>query len=348
MKIKFWAILIILSLIVVAFIAGCGSKDAGTDTSGDTAGTAEPAKEPIVIKFSHVVVENTPKHQCAAKFKELLEERSNGEFEVQIFPSSQLYGEKEELEALQANNVQFIAPLATRLVGFSPSFQIGDLPFLFKDDQAAYDFFTGEYGEKMLRSLEDKGILGMSWLLNATKQLANSKRPIKTPEDVKGLKLRTASGGLIEDQNTALGAGSQTVAWGEIYQTMQNKTVDGLENTLNNLDTAKLYEVQPYLTITNHGRMDYVVLTNTTFYNSLSQEQQTLVKECIMEATDHAIELAAQANVESLEKIKASGKVEVYELTESERQAFVNQVQSVYDKWVDIIGKEYVEAAKNS
>jgi C4-dicarboxylate-binding protein DctP len=338
------ALLLILALAVTLVAVGCGQETSSTDGEQGS----EPTNEPIVVKFSHVVVENTPKHQAAAKFKELLEERSNGAFEVQIFPSSQLYGEKEELEALLANNVQIIAPLATRLIGFSPSFQIGDLPFLFKDDDAVYNFFTGEYGEKMLSSLEDKGIVGLSWLLNANKQYANSKRLIKTPSDLEGLKLRTISGGLIEDTNSVLGAGSQTVAWGEIYQTLQNKTVDGLENTMNNFDTAKLYEVQPYITISNHGRMDYITLTNTKFWNSLTSEQQTLVKECMMEATDYAIELAKKADVESLAKIKASGKVEVYELSESERQAFIEKVQPVYEKYTDIIGKEYVEAARNA
>ncbi|MDA8123862.1 MAG: DctP family TRAP transporter solute-binding subunit [Deltaproteobacteria bacterium] len=311
-------------------------------------GKAEAADGKVVIKFSHVVVENTPKHQAAAKFKELLEKRSNGKFEVQIFPSSQLYGEKEELEALQANNVQFIAPLATRLIGFNEAFQIGDLPFLFKDDKAAYTFFTGKYGDKLLTSLQDKGILGMTWLLNASKQLANIKREIRKPDDVKGLKLRTASGGLIEDQNNALGAGSQTVAWGEMYQTLQNKTVDGLENTLNNFDTAKLYEVLPYLSITNHGRMDYVILTNTKFWGSLNAEQQKLVKQAMKDATDHAIKLAAEANVKSLEKIKASGKTKVYELTAAERNAFVAKMKPVYDKWTPKFGKETIDAARNS
>lgn len=330
--------LIVLSLMLTTVISGCGNKVATNGTE----------KKPIEIKFSHVVAESTPKHQAALKFKELLEKNSNGQFQVQIFPSSQLYGDKEEMEALQANNVQLIAPLSNKLVSFSKSFQISDLPFLFQNEKAAYSFYTGEYGQKLLKSLEPKGILGVAWWLNAQKVFTNSKRPISRPEDLKGLKFRTQSGGLLDEQFSALGAGSQTLAWADTYQALQNRTVDGQENTLNNIDTAKLDEVQKYLSISNHGRNDYVVLTNSKFWNSLTPDQQKLINDAMKEATNYEIKLAGELDKKSLDNLKNRGKMIINTLSDSEKESFKSALMPVYDKYVDLIGKEYVEAAKIS
>ena len=179
------------------------------------------------VRFTHVVAESTPKGKAVLKFKELVEEKSNGKIEVLVFPASQLYGDKEELEQLMANNVQFIATSVTKLVGFEPAFQIVDMPFLFNDDQAAYDFYDGPAGQKLMRSLEPQGMLGLAWWPNGAKQFTNSKRPLRSPEDFRGLKFRTQSGGLLDAQFRALGAGSQTLAFAEVFTALNNKTVDG-------------------------------------------------------------------------------------------------------------------------
>ncbi|WP_003544809.1 TRAP transporter substrate-binding protein [Desulfotomaculum nigrificans] len=337
-KIKTFFVLLVLSVFTLTLV-GCGGGD----------GTKTKAKdEKIIIKFSHVVAESTPKGQAALKFKQLVEEKSGGKMEVQVFPSSQLCGDKEELEALQANNVQLIAPSVTKLVGFVPAFQLVDMPFLFASDQAAYNFYDGPFGQKLMRSLEPKGMLGLAWWPNGAKHFTNSKRPLKTPEDFKGLKFRTQSGGLLDAQFKALGAGSQTLAFAEVYQALQNGTVDGQENTFNNIDTQKYVEVQKYLTVSSHGRLDYVVLTNTKFWNSLTPEQQQLISDCMKEATAYERQLADELNNKSKEKIKASGKVEIYELTESDRAAFIKALEPVYKEYTDKIGKEYIDAARAS
>ncbi|SHE40261.1 C4-dicarboxylate-binding protein DctP [Desulforamulus putei DSM 12395] len=328
---------IFLVAVLSLSIIGCGG-DGGTKAKN----------EKIIIKFSHVVAETTPKGQAALKFKELVEQKSGGKMEVQVFPSSQLCGDKEELEALQANNVQFIAPSVTKLVGFVPAFQLVDMPFLFSSDQAAYNFYDGPAGQKLMKSLEPKGMLGMAWWPNGAKHFTNSKRPLKTPADFKGLKFRTQSGGLLDAQFRALGAGSQTLAFAEVYQALQNGTVDGQENTFNNIDTQKYVEVQKYLTVSGHGRLDYVVLTNTKFWNSLTPEQQQIINDAMKEATAFERKLAEELNAKSFERIKASGKVEIYELTETDRAAFIKALEPVYAEYTDKIGKEYVEAARAS
>lgn len=330
----------ILSVLMVSvltlFVVGCGG------------GSEDGAKDKVVIKFSHVVAETTPKGQAALKFKELVEQKSGGKMEVQVFPSSQLCGDKEELEALQANNVQFIAPSVTKLVGFVPSFQLVDMPFLFANDQAAYNFYDGASGQKLMQSLEPKGMVGMAWWPNGAKHFTNSKLPLKSPADFNGLKFRTQSGGLLDAQFKALGAGSQTLAFAEVYQALQNGTVDGQENTFNNIDTQKYSEVQKYLTISNHGRLDYVVLTNTKFWNGLAPEQQQILSDAMKEATAYERQLAEELNNKSLEKMKASGKVEVYELSEADREAFVKALEPLYAEYTEKIGKEYIDAAKAS
>ncbi len=339
---KVWQILLVglLTLGLALTASGCGEEKKSAQGTGE--------KGPIVVKFSHVVAESTPKGQAALKFKELLETKSNGEFKVEVYPSSQLYGDKEELEALRANNVQLIAPSATKLVGFNPAFQLVDMPFLFASDQAAYKFYDGEYGQKLLRSLESQGMLGLAWWPNGSKHFTNSKRPLKRPEDFKGLKFRTQSGGVLDEQFKALGAGSQTLAFGEVYVALQNGTVDGQENTFNNIETQKYAEVQKYMTVSGHGRIDYVVLTNTTFWNSLTDEQKKLFVECMKEATDFERQLADELNQKSFENLKNSGKLQIYTLTEEDRKAFVEAMKPVYDKYTDKIGKEYIEAARNT
>ena len=327
----------LLGAIMVVTAAGCGGA---SDTK-----KADTGKK-ISVKFSHVVAEGTPKGQAALKFKEILEK--SGQFEVQVFPSSQLYGDKEELEALKANNVQLIAPSVTKLVGFVPAFQLVDMPFLFKSDQAAYNFYDGPKGQQLMNTLKPHGMLGLGWWPNGSKHLTNSKRPLKTPADVKGLKFRTQSGGVLDEQFKALGAGSQTMAFGEVYQALNSKAVDGQENTFNNIDTQKYIEVQKYMTISSHGRLDYVVITNTKFWDSLTPDQQKLFTSAMNEASLYERKLADDLNNKSFEKLKSSGKMEIYTLTDADRTAFEKAMEPVYAKYTDVIGKDYIEAARNS
>ncbi|MFZ5633749.1 MAG: TRAP transporter substrate-binding protein [Bacillota bacterium] len=329
---------ILLAFLLVATAAGCGGgKDEKKSGSG---------AQKVKVKFSHVVAESTPKGQAALKLKELLEK--TGQFEVSVFPSSQLYGDKEEMEALKANNVQLIAPSVTKLVGFVPAFQLVDMPFLFKSDQAAYNFYDGPKGQELMNTLKSHGMLGLGWWPNGAKHFTNSKRPLKKPEDFKGLKFRTQSGGVLDDQFKALGAGSQTMAFGEVYQALNSKAVDGQENTFNNIDTQKYQEVQKYMTISGHGRIDYILITNTKFWDSMTPDQQKLFSEAVKEASLYERKLADDLNAKSFEKLKSSGKMDIYTLTDAEREEFVKAMKPVYEKYTDVIGKDYIEAARNS
>ena len=341
MKKSSWRLLLVLALVgmLVFVVAGCGGG--GEKKQTETKQEAPPQK--IVVKFSHVVAQATPKGQAAELFKKLVEEKSGGRVEVQVFPSSQLYGDKEELEALQANNVQFIAPSATKLVGFNPSFQIFDLPFLFPDKEAVYKFFSDPNGGgKMLSSLEKADMIGLAYWPNGFKQLTNGKRPLLKPEDVKGLKFRTQTGGILASQFTALGAGSQAMPFAEVYTALQQGTVDGQENTFNNIDTQKYEEVQKYLSVTNHGRIDYVVLTNKKFWEGLPEDIRKVMEETLAEVTEWEQSMAAEINEMDFKQIEANKKVVITTLSPQERKAWENAFKPLYNMFAEKIDKDLV------
>ena len=299
----------------------------------------------IEVKFSHVVADLTPKGQAAMKFKELLDK--TGVFDVKLYPSSMLYGDKEELEALRANNVQVIAPSMTKMVGFNPQFQIVDMPFLFASEDATEAFWASDKGKEMFNSLRRAGFLGLAQWPNGFTQFINQKRPLKTPADFKGLKLRVQSGGLLDARNKTLGAGSQTMAFAEVYQALNSKAIDGLDNTFNNHETMKFYEVAKYLTVGNFTRIDYIVMTNVKFWDSLKPDQQKLFTEAMKQATAYERSLSEDLNAKSLEIMKKSGKVEVYTLTPAERQEFVKALAPLYQQYEDKIGKANLDYAKS-
>ncbi len=299
----------------------------------------------IEVKFSHVVADMTPKGQACMKFKELLDK--TGVFDVKLYPSSMLYGDKEELEALRANNVQVIGPSMTKMVGFNPQFQIVDMPFLVASEDAAEAFWASDKGKEMFNSLRRAGFIGIAQWPNGFTQFINQKRPLKKPEDFKGLKLRVQSGGLLDARNKALGAGSQTMAFAEVYQALNSKAIDGLDNTFNNHETMKFYEVAKYLTIGNFTRIDYIVMTNVKFWDSLKPDQQKLFTEAMKQATAYERSLSEDLNDKSLEIMKKSGKVEVYTLTPAERQEFVKALAPLYKSYEDKIGKANLDYAKS-
>lgn len=321
------------------FAAGCGGGGGGAAEGG-------AAGEKIVIKFSHVTTPESPKGKAADKFKELVEASTNGQVEVQVFPSSSLYGDKEEMEALQANNVQMIAPSMTKLVGFEQAFQIVDMPFLFASDAATEQFWDGEPGAKMLSKLEPHGLVGLAFWPNGFKNFTNSKVAIASPQDMAGLKFRTQAGKVLEAQFKAVGAGAATIPFGETYTALQQGTVDGQENTFNNIDTQKYAEVQKYLTVSQHGRLDYIVITNTNFWNGLSDDLKAKLTEALKEATAYERQLASELNAKSFDNLKAAG-MEVIELTPEQRQAFVDAFEPVYEEFGAVIGQEFIDAARN-
>ncbi|KJR46519.1 TRAP-type C4-dicarboxylate transport system, periplasmic component [Desulfosporosinus sp. I2] len=329
-------------LVLALTLVGCGAKPATT-----SADKKEDVK-PIIVKFAHVVTPDTPKGQAALKFKELAEKKTNGKVKVEVYPSSQLYGDKEELEACQAGNVQIIAPSVTKLVGLNPKFQYTDLPFLFPDNAAVYKFFASASMKGLMNSLDKYNLQGLAVWPNGFKQFTNNKRPLVTPADFKGLKFRTQAGKVLEAQFKALGAGSATIAFGETYAALQQGTVDGQENTFNNIDTQKYQETQKYLTVTNHGRIDYMIIVNKSFWAGLEPDIRKALDESMAEATKYAVEQAELLDQKSMDNLKKAGKMQFTELTPAQMGVFQETMKPVYTQFESVLGKDLIDEAIKS
>ena len=305
---------------------------------------AAQAQSPIVIKFSHVVSPETPKGKGAQRFKELLEERSKGRVKVEVYPNSQLYKDKEELEALQLGSVQMLAP---SLAKFGPlgvkEFEVFDLPFLFKDD-AAFRNTTATLGLELFKKLDAKGITGLSYWDNGF-HVMTANKPLHNLADFKGLKMRIQSSKVLDAQMRALGAVPQVMAFSELYQALQSGVVDGTEGTPSNIYTQKVFEVQKHITLSNHGHLAYAVVINKKFYDGLPADIRTVFDSSMRDATLYANAIAATENAMSLDKIKASGKSTVYTPTESELLEWKKALMPVHKDMEARLGKATIDAA---
>ncbi len=298
-----------------------------------------------LIKFSHVVAVDTPKGQGAEYFKKLVEERTKGKVKVQVYPNAVLYGDREAVEALKMNAIQMACPSFSKFTGFVPELQIFDLPFLFKDREHLKRFMDSDVGQELLQMVSRLGLVGLAYWDNGFKQLTLNDHPIRLPKDIKGKKFRIMSSKVLEAQFKAVGASPQVLPFSEVYSALQQGVVDGQENTISNIYTKKFYEVQKYMTISNHGYLGYMLVTNQIFWNSLPPDLKKIVKKCVDDATKKEWELAAKLNKEQLEKIKASGKVKIHYLTKEERKVWEDAMRKIYPQFYDVIGKERIQKA---
>ncbi|MBI3436483.1 MAG: TRAP transporter substrate-binding protein [Proteobacteria bacterium] len=301
------------------------------------------AQQPIVIKFSHVVAPETPKGKGAVKFQELAQKYTNGKVKVEIYPNSSLFKDKEELEALQLGAVQMLAPSNSK---FGPigvkEFEVFDLPFILPDRASLRRVTDGPLGRRLLKLLEPKGMIGLAYWDNGFKQFS-ANRPLRKPEDFKGLKFRIQSSKVLEAQMRALGSLPQIMAFSEVYQALQTGVVDGQENTASNMYTQKFHEVQKYTTRTDHGYIGYVVVVNKKFWDDLPKDVHASLDKAMAEATAYANEISKSENDEAWDDIKKSGKTEIIELTAAEKGALKAAMQPVYAQAASRVGKSLIE-----
>jgi C4-dicarboxylate-binding protein DctP len=303
------------------------------------------AQAPIVIKFSHVVAPDTPKGKGAERLKQLVEERSKGRIKVEVYPNSQLYKDKEEMEALQLGSVQMLAP---SLAKFGPlgvkEFEVFDLPFLFKDDAAFRAVTEGQVGRDLFAKLETKGIKGLAYWDNGF-HIMSANKPLHTVADFKGLKMRIQSSKVLDAQMRALGAIPQVMAFSELYQALQTGVVDGTEGVPSNFYTQKIFEVQKHITLSNHGHLAYAVIINKKFYEGLPADLRGIVDSAIKDATTYANAIAATENSSSLDKIKASGRTQIYTPTAAETNEWKKALMPVHKEMEGRVGKATIESA---
>jgi C4-dicarboxylate-binding protein DctP len=311
---------------------------------GATAGVHAYAQAPIVIKFSHVVATDTPKGQAAERFKQLAEKATNGKVKVELYPNSQLYKDKEELEALQLGAVQMLAP---SLAKFGPlgvkEFEAFDLPYIFPTKTALYNVTEGEIGKSLLKKLEPKGITGLAYWDNGFKVMSANK-PLHTPADFKGLKMRIQSSKVLDAQMRALGANPQVLAFSEVYQALQTGVVDGTENPPSNMYTQKMHEVQKHVTVSNHGYLGYAVIVNKKFWDGLPPEIRAQLEKAMREATTFEKAIAQRDNDQALDAIKKAGRTQIYTLTVQEQAEWRKALAPVQKAMEARIGKDLISA----
>ena len=263
---------------------------------------------------------------------------------VQVYPNSQLYKDKEELEALQLGAVQMLAP---SLAKFGPlgvkEFEVFDLPFIFDDYNDLHKVTQGPVGQQLLAKLEPKGIKGLAFWDNGFKSFS-ANTPIKTPADLRGKKLRIQSSKVLEEEVRALGALPQVMAFSEVYQALQTGVVDGTENPPSNFYTQKMHEVQKHLSTTNHGYLGYAVIVNKKFWDGLPADVRTQLDGAMKDATRYANDIAAKENANDLESVRKSGKTQIYNPTPAERAAFKKALVPVHAKMADRIGGNVIQA----
>ncbi len=309
---------------------------------------AAAAQAPIVIKFSHVVAEQTPKGQGALKFKELAEKKLPGKVQVQVFPSSQLFGDAKEMEALLLGDVQLIAPSLSKFDRYTKKIQLFDLPFLFDDIDAVDRFQASAEGQDLLKSMSNRGLLGLAYWHNGMKQLSTGRDQLTRPEHVKGLKFRIQASDVLEAQFRALGANPQKMAFSEVYQALQTGVVDGQENTWSNIYSQKFHEVQKTIAETNHGVIDYMVVTNAKWWNGLAPEIQKGLSEAMAEATAHANKMAQDLNNRDKEQIAKAGKAKIQSLSKEDVAAWRATMEPVWKRFEGDIGRDLIDAALKS
>ncbi|OZM75565.1 DctP family TRAP transporter solute-binding subunit [Pseudonocardia sp. MH-G8] len=330
----------VLMVAAALVLAACGARGAGADGGGGAEG------ENFTIKFSHVVTPATPKGQAAQRFKEVVEERSGGRITVEIYPNSELYGDKDELQALQSNSVQMLAPASAKFTTVAPALQVLDLPFLFDSvedipEVVSPDSAAGKaiYENEALAASNIK-VMGL-WD-NGLKQLS-SNTEMRTPDSLAGLSFRIQPSDVLRTQFEKWGASSTPLAFAEVYNALQQGVVNGQENPYSNIESQNMHTVQSHITESNHGYIGYVLVINNQFFETLPADLQEVVQTSADEASTYNRDVAAKLNAEARATIEEAGTTTILDLTPEERQAFKDAVvPSVWEQYADVVGPDLI------
>ncbi|MDG1168710.1 MAG: DctP family TRAP transporter solute-binding subunit [Sulfitobacter sp.] len=299
----------------------------------------------IVIKFSHVT--NTDKHPkgiAATLLMERVNEEMNGKACMEVFPNSTLYDDDKVLEAMLQGDVQMAAPSLSKFEQFTKVFRIFDLPFMFKNINAVDDFQTSETGEAMKSSMTRRGLQGLQFWHNGMKQMSANK-PLNLPSDANGLKFRVQPSDVIKAQMEAIGVSPQPMAFSEVYGALQTGVVDGQENTWSNIYGQKFFEVQDGITETNHGIIDYMVVTSTDWWESLPDDVRTQLATILEEVTIERNAAVGQVDADARQAVLDAGSP-IIELTAEQRQVWVDAMMPVWAQFVGDVGQENIDAAQ--
>jgi C4-dicarboxylate-binding protein DctP len=305
---------------------------------------AKAAEQKIVAKFSHVVADSSPKGRAADFFAEVVNKKTKGQVEVKVYPVSQLYGDKDEIDAVRSGNVQIIAPSAGKLIGIDNAFQVTDMPFIFSSLKTVRLFFDGEGGKKLNNRLDKHGMTIINWWNNSFRHFTDIKVQIKKPADMKGKKYRISSGGVATEIYQAFGASAVVVPYGELYTALQQGMINGTFSSIDNILDQKQQEVTKYLTLSYVNSVNYPIVVNKKWWDGIPADIKKNILEGMNEATDLEWKLSEELDHKGLEELKAAG-MHIYTLTPQERLVFQEVLKPVFDKFIPIVGKDLIEAA---
>jgi len=321
-------LLIVLSIV----ITGCSGGTGGEETSnGD---------EVITLRISHVLQENHPSHLSMVEvLKPEIEENSGGRIKVEIYPNAQLGSDRQAIESVSLGSLEMTMPGGAVLAGFYEEYMIFDLPFLYMNREEAYEAWDGELGEKLNEGLASQNMMILGYGENGLRHVTNNVRPIYTPEDLAGLKIRVMENPIHLQTFESLGANPTPIAFGELFTALQQKTVDAQENPLAIINSSKFFEVQDYLSLTGHVFGNAPYLINMDFYNGLDAELQEVVRTAVKNTETRQREMLAEQEAEDMQALIDAG-MQVNELTDEQKQVFIDMVQPSYDLYIEKFGED--------
>ncbi|RSL33975.1 TRAP transporter substrate-binding protein [Salibacterium salarium] len=314
--------------------------DTGEDAGDETEAAEESSGDAQTLRISIGVTDAHPEYEGAMKFKELVEEQTD-DFEVEVYHSGQIAGDREAAEMLQQGTLEITIPSTSPMVNFVPEYGVFDLPFTIPNEEVADAVLDGPFGDKMLGMLEDQGMVGLAWWENGFRNLTNSSKPVSSVDDLEGLDLRTMENDIHLDAWNAMGANPTPMAFPELFSALQQGTIDGQENPYPTIDTSNFYEVQDYLSGTNHVYTPFIFLISKQIWDGFSEEQQTILREAAVEAGKFNRERNREVADESLEMLKE--EMEFSEITDEELERFRDAVEPVIEDHKSSIGAEVVD-----
>jgi TRAP-type transport system periplasmic protein len=329
-------VIIVFLSIGLLFLSACGSNSAQGGTKSNNHGIQER-----IIKAGIGLNEDHPEGQGLLKFKEIVEKKSGGKLKVQTYFSATLGDDLKMTEALQSGTQEITIPSTSPLVGMIKEFGIFDFPFLFNTAEEADAILDGPIGKKLLEKLPEHRLIGLAYWENGFRNVTNSKHPINTIDDFKGLKLRTMQNQVHIDAFKKLGANPTPMAFSEVFTALESKTVDGQENPLATIKSNKYYEVQDYLSLTKHVYTPFVFLVSKKFWDSLSPEEQKILQDAAVEAGKYQRELSRQEDKKALEELKKTG-IKINEVSDGERKKMEEAIKPVIDKYAKEFGEDLV------
>jgi C4-dicarboxylate-binding protein DctP len=302
----------------------------------------------ITLRFSHVVAEETPKGLAANRFKLLVEQRSDGRIGVQVFPNAQLYGDHDEMRALQLGAVDLVAPSLSKFGRLGlPEFELFDLPFMFDDLAAVRRITLGPLGQKLLQGLPRQGLVGLGFFDNGFKQMS-ANRPLLEPRDFQNLRMRVQDSRVIAAQMRALGARPVTLPFSETRRALATGVVDGTENPVSNFWTQAMHEVQSDLSLTEHGYLGYAVVTNQRFWQHLKASDRVLINQALQESLAFGNQVADNQNNQALQALRQAGTTRIHNLNADQRTRLRRAVQPVQQQLAGRIGASWIKALQQA